>query len=40
MLTVNTVKQAVERAAPGPTNKGYEAAAAMLEMLRLRKELA
>lgn len=40
VLTVNTVEQAVERAGPGPANKGYEAAAAMLEMLRLRKELA
>lgn len=40
VLTVNTVAQAVERAQPGPANKGYEAAAAMLEMLRLRKELA
>ncbi|WP_366515709.1 6,7-dimethyl-8-ribityllumazine synthase [Solimonas marina] len=39
VLTVNTVAQAVERAGPGVTNKGYEAAAAMLEMLRLRKEL-
>lgn len=40
VLTVNTVKQALDRAAPGPVNKGYEAAAAVLEMLRLRKELA
>ena len=40
VLTVNTVAQAVERAGPGHTNKGYEAAAAMLEMLRLRKELS
>lgn len=40
VLTVNTVEQAVERAGPGPSNKGYEAAAAMLEMLRLRRELA
>lgn len=39
VLTVNTVEQAVERSGPGKTNKGYEAAAAMLEMLRLRKEL-
>ncbi|NGY03483.1 6,7-dimethyl-8-ribityllumazine synthase [Solimonas terrae] len=39
VLTVNTVKQAVERAGPGSSNKGYEAAAAMLEMLRLGKEL-
>jgi len=36
----DTVQQAVERAGPGSTNKGYEAAAAMLEMLRLRKEFA
>lgn len=40
VLTVNTVAQAVERAQPGPTNKGYEAAAAMLEMLRLRRQFA
>jgi 6,7-dimethyl-8-ribityllumazine synthase len=40
VLTVNTVRQAVERAGPGPSNKGYEAAAATLEMLRLRKDLA
>lgn len=38
VLTVNTVAQAIERAGPGPANKGYEAAAAMLEMLRMRKE--
>jgi len=40
VLTVNTVKQARDRAGPGTGNKGYEAAAAMLEMLRLRKELS
>jgi 6,7-dimethyl-8-ribityllumazine synthase len=39
VLTVNTVQQAVERAGPGAGNKGYEAAAAMLEMIRLAKEL-
>lgn len=39
VLTVNTVKQAQERSGPGETNKGYEAASAMLEMLRLRGEL-
>lgn len=39
VLTVNTVAQAVERAGPGAGNKGYEAAAAMLEMIRLGKEL-
>lgn len=40
VLTVNTVKQAKDRAGAGRANKGYEAAAAMLEMLRLRKELS
>lgn len=39
VLTVNTVAQAVERAGPGPANKGYEATAAMLEMIRLQREL-
>lgn len=40
VLTVNTVQQAVERAGPGPANKGYEAAAAMLEMIRLGRQLS
>src|SRR3546814_14963754 len=39
VLTVNTVEQAVERAGPGPSNKGNEAAAAMPEMLRDRKSV-
>ncbi|ULQ46193.1 6,7-dimethyl-8-ribityllumazine synthase [Flagellatimonas centrodinii] len=39
VLTVNTVEQAEERAGPGADNKGYEAAAAALEMLRLSREL-
>lgn len=39
VLTVNTVQQARERAGKGPGNKGYEATAAMLEMLRLTREL-
>lgn len=39
VLTVNTVQQAVERSGPGPANKGYEAAAAMLEMIRLGQQL-
>lgn len=39
VLTVNTVQQARERAGKGPSNKGYEATAAMLEMLRLTREL-
>lgn len=32
ILTTDSVEQAVERAGPGPTNKGYEAAMAALEM--------
>jgi 6,7-dimethyl-8-ribityllumazine synthase len=40
VLTVNTAEQAWERAGPGKDNKGYEAAAAMLEMLRLVRSLA
>lgn len=39
VLTVNTVEQAWERCGPGKTNKGYEAASAMLEMLRLVRSL-
>jgi 6,7-dimethyl-8-ribityllumazine synthase len=39
VLTVNTVLQAVERAGPGTDNKGYEAAAAMLEMSRLIRQI-
>lgn len=40
VLTVNTAEQAWERAVPGKGNKGYEAAAAMLEMLRLVRSMA
>ena len=32
VLTTDSVEQAVERAAAGPSNKGYEAAQAALEM--------
>ncbi len=39
VLTVNTVEQARERAGPGNDNKGYESAAAVLEMIRLQKGL-
>ena len=35
VLTVNETAQAVERAGTGKDNKGYEAAAAALEMVRL-----
>ena len=38
VLTVNTVQQAVERAGPGDDNKGYECAAAVLEMVRLIRQ--
>ncbi len=39
VLTVNTAAQAASRSRPGRSNKGYEATAAMLEMLRLKREL-
>jgi len=39
VLTVNTPAQAWERAGDGDDNKGYEAAAAMLEMIRLLREI-
>lgn len=35
VLTVNTPQQATERCGPGDDNKGYEAACAVLDMLRL-----
>jgi 6,7-dimethyl-8-ribityllumazine synthase len=35
VLTTNSVEEALERAAPGPSNKGREAAAAAVEMARL-----
>ena len=35
VLTVNTEQQARDRCRPGPENKGYEAAQAVLEMVRL-----
>ena len=39
MLTVNSAEQAQERCQPGHDNKGYEAAAAVLEMVRLAREV-
>lgn len=39
VLTVNTPQQAVDRAGPGTTNKGYEAAAAVLDMIRLARSI-
>ena len=39
VLTVNTPQQAAERTGPGRDNKGYEAAAAALEMVRLMRAI-
>lgn len=39
VLTTDSIEQAVERAGPGPTNKGYEAAQAALEMAALAAAL-
>jgi len=39
VLTVNTPAQAFERCGPGKSNKGYECAAAVLEMLRLTRSV-
>jgi len=39
VLTTNSVEEALERAAPGPSNKGREAADAALEMARLFVEI-
>lgn len=35
ILTTDSVEQALERAVPGPSNKGYEAAMAAIEMATL-----
>jgi 6,7-dimethyl-8-ribityllumazine synthase len=39
VLTTNSVEEALERAAPGPSNKGREAADAAIEMARLFAEI-
>ena len=39
VLTTNSVEEALERAAAGPSNKGREAADAALEMARLFSEI-
>jgi 6,7-dimethyl-8-ribityllumazine synthase len=39
VLTTNTVDQALERCAPGPANKGHEAAVTALEMADLLRKL-
>jgi 6,7-dimethyl-8-ribityllumazine synthase len=40
VLTVDSAAQAAARARPGKGNKGYEAASAMLEMVRFKRESA
>ncbi len=40
VLTVNTEQQAIDRSGDGDDNKGYEATAAVLEMVRLARSLA
>jgi 6,7-dimethyl-8-ribityllumazine synthase len=39
VLTTDSVEQALERAVPGPSNKGYEAATAAVEMATLARAL-
>ena len=39
VITCNTLEQAVERSSPGPTNKGWEAALAAIEMANLWRML-
>lgn len=39
VLTVDTVQQAIDRAREDDTNKGYEAAAAVLDMLRMIRSI-
>ena len=39
VLTVDTLEQAIERAASGSANKGWEAALAAIEMARLLKRI-
>ena len=39
VLTTNTVEEAIERAAPGPSNKGREAARSAVEMTTLMRAL-
>ena len=39
VLTTNTVEEALERAAAGPSNKGFEAATAAVEMATLQRKM-
>jgi 6,7-dimethyl-8-ribityllumazine synthase len=40
VLTTNSVEEAIERAGEGPSNKGYEAAAAAIQMASVVAQLA
>jgi 6,7-dimethyl-8-ribityllumazine synthase len=40
VLTTNSAEEAIERAGEGPSNKGWEAAAAAIEMARLATQLS
>jgi 6,7-dimethyl-8-ribityllumazine synthase len=40
VLTTNSVEEALERAADGPSNKGWEAAAAAIDMALVMHDLA
>jgi 6,7-dimethyl-8-ribityllumazine synthase len=40
VLTTNSVEEALERATEGPANKGWEAAAATVEMARIAADLS
>lgn len=40
VLTTNSIEEALERAGEGPSNKGWEAAAAAIEMAALAAEIA
>jgi 6,7-dimethyl-8-ribityllumazine synthase len=39
VLTTNSVEEALERAADGPSNKGWEAAAAAIEMAAVARHI-
>ena len=39
VITCNTLQQAIERSSPGPSNKGWEAALAAIEMANLWRVL-
>jgi 6,7-dimethyl-8-ribityllumazine synthase len=39
VLTTNSIEEAIERAGEGPSNKGWEAAAAAIDMVAVVAEL-